>query len=304
MHVHAEQPAEHGERQCDHRHERKQLHLLIEPIGHVREVRIENAGDAILEQERFLAQTHQVIVDVAEPVGELVGDERELTAREAADHIALRQHDAPQGIDVALQREDVTHHAAFRRLEHALFHAVEPGLELLHLRPVVIDHQVDDAVHQRDGPLGEDLAVPLTHGMHLLDRARLAIVHGHQVVRAEEEVRVVRREAMLRRAEIDAVEDQVDVAVVGLDLRVRHVGNRVFDGQRVKVEGLRQDPELFGRRGCKIHPQHHIAAGAKPFRRDRLHAFGDVLALEEDGNHSPKTPGCRLPAAACRHDRA
>ena len=114
MHVHAEEAAEHGERQCDHRHEREQLHLLIEPVGHVREVRIEDAGHAILEEQRLLAQAHEVIEDVPEPVRELVGDERELTPREAADHVTLRQHDAAQRIDVALQRQDVAHHVAAR----------------------------------------------------------------------------------------------------------------------------------------------------------------------------------------------
>ena len=141
------------------------------------------------------------------------------------------------------------------------------------------------------GPSDEDVAVPLTHLVHLLDRARLAIVHGHQVVRAEEEVGVVRREAMLGRAEIDAVEDQVDVAVVRLNLRVRHVGNGVLDGQRVEVEGVGQDTKLFRRRGGKIHPQHHVAAGAKPLRLHRRHALGDVLALDEDGDHWLQTAG-------------
>ena len=47
--------------------------------------------DAILEAYRLVGQPHQVVVDVAEPVGHLLGDDRELAAREPADHVALRQ---------------------------------------------------------------------------------------------------------------------------------------------------------------------------------------------------------------------
>ena len=47
-----------------------------------------------------------MIVDVAEPVGELLGDERELAPRQPADDVALRQHDPPQRRDVPLEIED------------------------------------------------------------------------------------------------------------------------------------------------------------------------------------------------------
>ena len=42
---------------------------------------------------------------------------------------------------------------------HALFDLVEPLFELVDLGPVVIDHGVDDAMHQRDRALGEDVVV-------------------------------------------------------------------------------------------------------------------------------------------------
>ena len=61
-----------------------------------RQVRVEDAGDAVLEQHRLLGQPHQVVVDVAEAVRHLVGDRRELAPRQAADGVALRQQHAAQ----------------------------------------------------------------------------------------------------------------------------------------------------------------------------------------------------------------
>ena len=55
-----------------------------------RQVRVENAGDAILEDDRFVGEPHELVVDVAEPVGHLLVDQVELAPRQAADDVALR----------------------------------------------------------------------------------------------------------------------------------------------------------------------------------------------------------------------
>ena len=134
-------------------------------------------------------------------------------------------------------------------------------------------------------------------------RARLTVVHGDQVVAAEEEVGVVRGEPVLRGPEVDAVQDQIHIAVVRLDLRMRHFGHRIFNGQRVKVKGIGKDSELV-RRGCgQVHPQVTPLPAVEPLRLDCRHAFGDVVAVEEDGNHRLQAPGssprrCRLQSGA------
>ena len=75
-------------------------------------------GDPVLEEHRLVGQPHQVIVDVAEPVGQLLGDERKLAPRQPADRVALRQHDLPQRRDVALEVEDLPRQLRVRLLEH------------------------------------------------------------------------------------------------------------------------------------------------------------------------------------------
>ena len=70
--------------------------------------------DAVLEEHRLVGQPHEMIVDVAEPVGHLLVDERELAPRQPADHVALRLHDAAQRRDVALEVQDLAREARVR----------------------------------------------------------------------------------------------------------------------------------------------------------------------------------------------
>jgi hypothetical protein len=53
-------------------------------------------------------------------------------------------------------------------------------------------------------------------------------VHRDQIVRAEEEVDVVRRKAVVA-TEMDAMEDDVEVAVVGLGLWILERRPRIID---------------------------------------------------------------------------
>ena len=66
-------------------------------------------------------------------------------------------------------------------------------------------------------------------------------MHGHQIVGTDEEVDVVRGESGRAFAEIDAVQDGVEVAVVGLDLRVVQIGAGVLDRERMERERVAQD---------------------------------------------------------------
>ena len=58
------------------------------------EVRVEDAGDPVLEEHRLVRQPHQMVVHVAEAIGDRLVDERKLAPRQPADGVALRQHDA------------------------------------------------------------------------------------------------------------------------------------------------------------------------------------------------------------------
>jgi hypothetical protein len=81
-------------------------------------------------------------------------------------------------------------------------------------------------------------------------------VHRDQEVPAKEEVHVVRGEAFLARPEVDAVQHDVQKAVVGLDLRVLQGAHRRVDGQRMEIERVGEDQGVGTRRRRQVDPDH------------------------------------------------
>ena len=80
-------------------------------------------------------------------------------------------------------------------------------------------------------------------------------MHRDEIVRPEEEVDVARGEPVLLLPEVDAVQDQVEVAVVGFDLGMVDRAERVFDGERVKMKDVGQEPAFLGRRCREVNPE-------------------------------------------------
>jgi len=115
------------------------------------------------------------------------------------------------------------------RRDRLLFELVHLRFDLRHLGSVVVDHRVDDPVHQGHRAFFEDVRVQVAHLLQLLDAARVTVVHGHEIVGAEEEIDVTRGELVLARMEVDAVKNDVEVPVVRLDLRMMDFRERVFD---------------------------------------------------------------------------
>ena len=141
-------------------------------------------------------------------------DDRELAAGEPADHVALGLDDAAQRGDVVLELEDASRELRSGSFEDLLLELVEPVLELLDLRPIAVDHRVDDAVHQGDRPFAEDAGVADADLADFADRPRHAGVHGDEVALPQEEVDVLRLERVLPRAEVDPVENQIQIVAV------------------------------------------------------------------------------------------
>ena len=119
-------------------------------------MRVENAGDAILENQGIVGDSHELVVHVAEAEGHLRADVREVAARQPPDDVALRRNHPPQRRDVPLFVEDLAHQLGPGIVEHLLLELVEAIRQLLDLGPVVIDHRIDDAMEQRrSGPRRE-----------------------------------------------------------------------------------------------------------------------------------------------------
>src|SRR5262249_46568591 len=97
-----------------------------------------------------------MIVHVPEPEPKLRADVYEVATRQPRDHVALRSDHPAEGSHVALLREDLADERRRRVREDLVLERVDPFSELLHLRPVVVDDGVDDAMEERDGPVAED----------------------------------------------------------------------------------------------------------------------------------------------------
>ena len=102
--VHAPHAGQHGQRQEDRRDHRQHLHDLFSWFETADRCASRMPVTRSWKNIASSDEPHQVIVDVAEAVGHLLGDQRKLAPRQAADRVALRQHHAAQRRHVALER--------------------------------------------------------------------------------------------------------------------------------------------------------------------------------------------------------
>ena len=113
--------------------------------------------------------------------------------------------------NVALDRQDLAGELRRVWLITAVFDFVEPVLELVDLGPVVVDHAVDDPVHQGHRALAQRNVRAVAQLRHLRDAAAAAVVDRHEIVAPEKEVDVGGLERVFRLLEVDAVQDDVEV---------------------------------------------------------------------------------------------
>src|SRR5262249_55597752 len=115
------------------------------------------------------------------------------------------------------------------------------------------------------------------------------------------EVDVVGPEAVLRRVEVDAMEDQVEIVAVRFDLRILEVAEGVFHRQLVEVKEPREDlPPLFGRRVGQVDPDEHAGGGSEPRRIDPIGGTRPPVGVRVDPDQSPTFTWSAACAAARR----
>jgi hypothetical protein len=119
----------------------------------------------------------------------------------------------------------------------------------------------------------------------LADRRRVAVVDSDEIVRAEKEVDVVGLETVIAGMEVDAVQDDVQVAVVGLGLRVLDRAPRVLDRQRMERERVAQNQQFGNRRRREVHPQGHTRRRVEPPAVYLGGLLRPAVAVNEDRVH-------------------
>ena len=130
-------------------------------------------------------------------------------------------------------------------------------------------------------------------------------MHRHQVVGANEEIDVVRGKSARAIAKIDPVQDGVEVAIVGLDLRIVQVGASILDRQWVKRERVAQNQRRRNGRRRQVDPDVGIVRRIEPRAieaRDSLRlpiamdVGGDQVSLRPGQTAPPVPPPAALPA--------
>ncbi len=172
-----------------------------------------------------------------------------------------------------------------RVLEHRVLDRVERVLELFDLRTIVVDHRIDDPVEEADRPLAHQIRVPRAVLAKRCDGAGMSVVNGHQEVAAEEEIDVVGGEPVLRLPEVDAVQDDIQIPVVGLDFRILHAAHRVLHRERVERERVGQNQRLGNRRRRQVHPHERAGGRIQPAAVDALNLLGPAVPVDEDADH-------------------
>jgi hypothetical protein len=155
----------------------------------------------------------------------------------------------------------------------------------------VVHHGIEDAMQQRDGAFGQNLQVPRRVVAKVGQAFRMAIVNRDEVVGSDEEVDVVRAEAVLiSSAESDAVEDDVEIPVVRLDLRVLPRRQRILDRQRMERERGAQEERFRDRRRREIDPDERAGCRIQPGAIQTRRLPGLAVPMNEDRDQPSLLP--------------
>ncbi len=283
--VHAVHPGQHGQGHEDRGDERENLHDLVHTIGLHRQVRVQQAGHAILKERGLVGHPHELVVDVAKAVRHRLGDLGELAPGEPGHRVAFGQGHAAQAGDLRLQPENLLERVHARVVEHRSLDRFEPCLENVHRRPIAVHHVVDDAMQKRNGTFGEHVVMLDAERLLKRDGRRRHRVDGHEQIGGQEEVDVLRLCLVHLLVRHDLVQDQIEKPVVAFDFRMVPPLERVLDRQLMKVEDALQQWAVFLGWSLDVDPDLLGGPGNQPGRVHRLGRAGHAVAMDEHREH-------------------
>ncbi len=201
-----------------------------------------------------------MVVDIAEVNAHLVRDDGVIIHGQTVDEFALGNQDTAQTQRAAFGCEDVVeqqrppllrvrvknHVAQFLK---ARLETVQNGDEAIHL---AIEHFVE---HKRRAAR-QPAAFVKVHMPQAINRGARPIVHGDDVIAAQEDIHLVGIQIHGFIAKRNRVDDDKEIAAVIIQLGHVDILNRILHRQRVEAEGLlqHQPPLLFCGR-LHVNPQ-------------------------------------------------
>jgi hypothetical protein len=85
-----------------------------------------------------------------------------------------------------------------------------------------------------------------------------------------------------RRLRVDAVKDDVEVVVVGFDLRKLDRAQRVLDGERMEMKDLGEETAFLLRQRREVDPQGRAGTRREPLWVDAVEDLRPAVAVDED----------------------
>jgi hypothetical protein len=109
-------------------------------------------------------------------------------------------------------------------------------------------------VQQGGRAFGQELPVARADVGDAADGSRQTMVDGDEIFRGQEEVDVLGLELVLPRAEVDAVQDEVEIFAVRFDLGLMDFRQRILDGELVEMKNIAEEVRFVRRRLVEVHP--------------------------------------------------
>ena len=135
-------------------------------------------------------------------------------------------------------------------LGHELLEQLDPLPELVDDLEVLIDHRVEERVKEQTGRLKPSFDEALLDD---LASGEVALMDGHDCVLCDEDRNLVVVDDIWTRR-LERVEDDEVVRLVLIDLGTLVAVLRVLDRERVKLQLLRDERELFALRVGDVEP--------------------------------------------------
>ena len=197
------------------RHDRELLHHGVEAVGDGGEVDVHRAREQVAVGVDQVADSDQVVVDVAEVAFVLLAHSRKLgdAAHQGREHVPLRCDRLAHPDEESLHAEDLLQFLVACVEEGLVLELVDPVVEVGEDREEAVDETVDDPVEELAGvvdrPLALHVALP-----HLGECRRFVAMDGDEELLGVEAVHLDETVVVGDCA----VDDEEDVVVVVVDL--------------------------------------------------------------------------------------
>lgn len=236
LEVHAVEARHERQREHDCRDEREALHRLVHAVRLDAEIRVDRVLHDVAVRRDLLRHAREVIKNVAKVWARVLRDRGEVVSREAVEDVALGGRYAAERLDGSLEREQIRKQIALATGvtvgDDQVLELVAASLDRFDERKKAVDHDIHEGVRNPRRALLKEVRAGFEARAQPLVGRTLAVLRDDEGA-PDDEVHDadIRAQGILDAAQ--AMNDDVDVVVVLVDLRRRSLAKDVLDDERV-----------------------------------------------------------------------